>query len=140
MNLADLGHILSGGGIGLFVLLTLVEIAPIKVNPWSKILKFIGRAFNADVLNELKAVKAQQQELQNDFADMRRSQILRFNNELIRKTPKHTKEEFVEILHIIDVYEKYCANHPDYSNTRAIHAIANIQRAYDKCMVDGDFL
>lgn len=140
MNLADLGHILFGGGIGLFVLLTLVEIAPIKVNPWSKILKFIGRAFNADVLNELKAVKAQQQELQNDFADMRRSQILRFNNELIRKAPKHTKEEFVEILHIIDVYEKYCIDHPDYSNTRAVHAIANIQRAYDKCMVDGDFL
>lgn len=140
MNLADLGHILSSSGISLFAVLALVEISPIKFNPWSKILKFIGRAFNAEVLSALKEVKTQQQALQNDFADMRRSQILNFNNELIRKQPKHTKEEFVEILHVIDIYEKYCEDHPDYPNTRAVHAIANIQRAYDKGMTDGDFL
>lgn len=29
---------------GLFLLLTLVELAPIKVNPWSAIARWIGKA------------------------------------------------------------------------------------------------
>ena len=47
---------LAGGGGLLAVLLTLVQIAPVKVNPWSAIAKAIGRAMNADVLRELDMV------------------------------------------------------------------------------------
>ena len=43
-----LKEILTGSGLGLLALLTLVQIAPIKVNPWSAIAKGIGKAFNAD--------------------------------------------------------------------------------------------
>ena len=46
----------SGGGL-LLVFLTLVEFAPIKINPLSAIAKALGRAINADVLKELGAVK-----------------------------------------------------------------------------------
>lgn len=35
------------------VLLTLVEIAPIKINPWSAIIHFVGRRLNADVTARL---------------------------------------------------------------------------------------
>lgn len=45
----SLKEILLGGGGLLAVLLTLVEIAPIKINPWSALAKAIGRAINADV-------------------------------------------------------------------------------------------
>ena len=33
------------------ILLSRVEIAPIKINPWSAIMKFLGSRMNADVRN-----------------------------------------------------------------------------------------
>ena len=101
---------LIGGGGLLAGLLTLVQIAPIKVNPWSAIAKAIGRAMNADVLRELDMVT---QKLDNHIrvddernADEHRARILRFNNELLRDIP-HTREEFIEVLKDIDHYEHY---------------------------------
>ena len=47
--------IIGGGGL-LCALLTLVQIAPVKINPWSAIAKAIGNAINADVLRELDTV------------------------------------------------------------------------------------
>ena len=48
----SLQEILMNGGGALFILLTLVQIAPIKVNPWSTLAKWFGRAINADMLKE----------------------------------------------------------------------------------------
>ena len=43
MNLLE---IITGGGISLFVLLTIIQIAPVKINPWGAIANAfeIGRA------------------------------------------------------------------------------------------------
>lgn len=131
------------------LLLTVIQITPIKINPWSWIARGLGRAFNAEVLNKLNDLKQDQEETRSKLddhikagdenrADERRSRILRFNNELIRDIP-HTKEEFVEVLADIDVYERYCAEHPDYKNNRAVHAIANIGRVYDERLKKHDF-
>ena len=127
----SLKEIFLGGGGLLVVLLTLVEFAPIKINPWSALAKAIGRAVNADVLRELKSVKDDLSDhIRMDDernADEHRARILRFNNELLRDIP-HTKEEFIDVLADIDFYEHYCDEHKDYKNNRAIHAIANICR------------
>lgn len=144
-----LREILLGSGIGIAVLMTLVQIAPIKINPWSWIAKCLGRAFNAEVLRKLDDLQQDQKETRSNLeshikadevnrADERRANILHFNNELIRGIP-HTKEEFVEILADIDVYERYCKNHPEYENNRAVHAIANIGRVYDERLRKHDF-
>ncbi|MDO4315117.1 MAG: hypothetical protein Q4C45_05015 [Oscillospiraceae bacterium] len=133
--------LLSGGGF-LFVLMTLVQIAPIKVNPWSAIAKAIGRAINADVLKDVSEVKKTLDDhIRVDDernADAHRTRILQFNNELIRQL-KHTREDFIEVLAEIDFYEKYCREHPEYPNSRAVHAIANIERVYDDRLKKGDF-
>lgn len=125
------------------VLATIVEVSPLKINPWSAIAKAIGRAINADVLDELKKTqKKLDNHIQVDderYADTRRTRILRFNNELIREIP-HTKEDFIDILSDIDDYEAYCREHPDYKNNRASHAIANIGRAYDDRLHKHDFI
>lgn len=140
MNLNEV--ILGGGGI-LLVAMTLIQIAPIKVNPWSYIAKAVGRAINSDVLEELKEVKkdlADHIRIDGEQnADEHRGRILRFNNELLRDIP-HTKEEFVEVLADIDFYERYCETHKEYKNNRAIHAIANISRVYDERLIKHDFL
>lgn len=143
-------EILLGGGGVLIVLLSIVEIAPIKINPWSRLAKWLGRAVNSDVIKELETVKATQTETRERLeghisanekreADNCRARILRFNNELIREIP-HTREEFLDILKDIDDYERYCREHKDYANGRAVHAIANIGRVYDERLEKHDFL
>ena len=139
----SLREALAGGGGLLLLLLTLVEIAPINVNPWSALAKALGRAINADVLKELGAVKqglADHIRMDDERnADEHRARILRFNNELLRDIP-HTKEEFIDILADIDYYERYCDEHKGYKNNRASHAIANISRVYDDRLREHDFL
>lgn len=134
---------LVGGGGLLAVLLTLVQIAPVKVNPWSAIAKAIGRAMNADVLRELDMVT---QKLDTHIrvddernADSYRTRILQFNNELLREI-MHTREDFIEILAVIDDYESYCRDHKEYKNNRAVCAIENIKRVYMDRLQKHDFL
>ena len=146
----NLQEILLGGGGAALVLMSIIEISPIKINPWSCLMKWLGRAINADVIKELESVKANQAEARTRLeshiitdekreADHCRARILRFNNELLREIP-HTKEEFVDVLKDIDDYERYCRDHKDYANGRAVHAIANIGRVYDERLQKHDFL
>lgn len=134
--------LLGGGGVLLFVM-SVVQIAPIEIKPWSAIARAFGRAINAEVLRDLKTVK---QDLTDHIridgerdADEHRARILRFNNELLRDIP-HTKEEFIDVLEDIDFYERYCRDHENYKNNRAVHAIANISRVYDDRLREHDFL
>lgn len=141
--------IMSGVGVAV-VLLSLVEIAPIKINPWSALARILGRAFNAEVIKTMNEIREAQKEtskkLENHIkaddrreADKCRARILKFNNELLRGIP-HTKEDFIEALKDIDDYERYCDEHKDYENGRAVHAIANIDRVYDERLKKNDFL
>lgn len=146
----SLQEILACGGISVFVLTTLIQICPIKVNPWSALAKALGRAINADVMAELSEMKKVQKQTREKLeehidlddermADTHRTKILRFNNELLRDID-HTKEEFIEALADIDEYESYCNGHPAYKNNRAVHAIGNIKRVYDERLEKHDFL
>ncbi|MCM1059104.1 MAG: hypothetical protein NC452_02295 [Eubacterium sp.] len=136
-------QILFGSGGVLFVVMTLVQLAPLKINPWTSIAKAIGRAVNSEVLKELDAVKKKLEEhvTMDDrrVADGHRTQILRFNNELLRDI-KHTKEEYIEALTEIDAYEKYCTENPNYPNNRAVLAIENIRGNYRERLKKHDFL
>ncbi len=144
-----LQEILLGGGGAMLVLLTLVQISPIKIDPWSSLARAIGRALNKDVLDRLGTLENEQREIkaevsaQKELSDKReadgwRADILRFNMELVKHT-KHTREDYIEILDIIDKYEKYCDAHKEYENNRAVHAVANIERCYDDRLKNDDF-
>ena len=135
--------ILACSGGGLFLLLTLIQLAPIQINPWSAIARWVGRAVNVEVLGKLGKLEKQLDEhIDTDDkrdADSHRLEILRFNNELLRSVG-HTKEEFIEVLAEIDAYEKFCTDHPDYPNNRAVLAIENIQENYKERLKKHDFL
>lgn len=146
----SLEEILWGSGGAVVALMTLIQIAPIKLNPWTALIKALGRGLNADVLKELGEVKEAQEATHKRLeehikvddkreADNRRRQILRFNNELLRDLP-HTKEEFSDVMLEIDEYEKYCREHPDYKNNRAGLAIENIKQIYKTRLRKHDFL
>lgn len=78
-------------------------------------------------------------EISEDRANNARIRILSFSDE-VRHNVRHSKESFDQINLDIDTYRRYCDDHKDYRNNRAVRAIANIERVYDSCLRDNDFL
>jgi hypothetical protein len=130
-------EILTGGGGLLLVLMTLIQVAPVKINPWSWLAKAIGKAMGIEAIE--KKLDAHIDMDDRRTADGHRARILHFNNELLRNIG-HTKEEFIEALTEIDAYEKYCDKHPEYPNNRAVLAIENIREVYKERLKKHDFL
>lgn len=139
----SLEEILLGGGGVLLATMTLIQVAPIKVNPWSAVAKAIGRAINGEVIakvdqleRDLVAMKAAQEERD---AISCRSRILHFGDETIHGV-RHTKEHFDQILRDITSYEQYCENHPHFENNTTVLTSRRIKDIYEECMATADFL
>ena len=122
---------------------TLVQISPIQINPWTALLRWIGRAINGELIKnvtELQTSLNAHIKTDNDrYFKQCRMRVLRFNDEILQHQ-RHTKEHFDEILGDITEYEKYCDEHPDFKNNKAVLAINNIKRVYKECMQANDFL
>ena len=84
-----------------------VEVAPIKINPWTKLLKGIGNRMNADIIRRLDEVEdqlaKQDAKIDNNEKDRIRYEILDFAR-TCRQHDEHTTEEFD---HIFEQYDKY---------------------------------
>ena len=134
--------VLSSGGI-LLIAMTLIQIAPIKINPWSYIAKKLGKAINGEVIEKVDKLGKDLKDLRNE-CDVReanncRYQILRFGDEILHGVP-HSKEHYDNILIEINTYENYCANHPEYLNNVAVATIKYIKDMYQKHLEDNSFL
>ena len=127
-----------------------IEVAPIKINPWSFIANKLGRAFNKEVLNEISTLKSrvdtldervqQSEALQSERdAKTARTNILRFGDE-IRIGTRHSKESFDEILSDITEYESYCSTHQDFKNNRTKSTEKIIIEVYEHCLRTDSFL
>lgn len=118
----------TSGGI-LFVLSVLVQIAPIELNPWSALARYIGRALNSEVLEAIE----------KNEAKTARYRIIRFNDE-IRHDVRHTEEHFNQIIDDIRTYENYCNSHPNFPNGKAVLSVSNIKKIYEKCISEDLFI
>ena len=95
--------------LALFAGTTIVQVAPIKCNPWSWLAKAIGRAINAEVIQkvdklegDLKKIKEHSEER---AAKSCRIRILRFGDEILHDV-HHSKEHFDQILQDITELRK----------------------------------
>lgn len=70
MDLLQLKDLLSNSGWGLIILLTLIQIAPIKINPWGALLKFLGKAINAELNEKMDGFKGDLQGIKKDVATL----------------------------------------------------------------------
>ena len=143
VTIEDLRQLLTyGGGLSL-ILMTLIQIAPIKLNPWSWLGREIGRAINGEVLEKVnklaKDVQSLKEEDAEEWASLSRTHILRFGDELLHGVP-HSKEHFDQILLDISKYETYCEEHPTYKNNIANATIKQIKHTYQKCLDENHFL
>lgn len=71
-------------------------------------------------------------------ADDCRRIILNFNGE-IKRGIHHDEEQFNEVIRLIDKYEIFCRDNPDYPNNKAVLAIENIKNVYKKAYSKNDF-
>lgn len=131
------------GAGAIIILLSLIQIAPIKVNPWTAVAKAIGRAINGETIEKLDAMSKLIENNKNEdderWASLKRSNILKFGDEL-RRGVGHSKEHFDQILRDITDYETYCRNHPNYMNDRAHTTIKLIEDTYKNCLKNNSFL
>lgn len=137
------GHWEALTAIAAVLIPTLVQVSPIKINPWSWLARTIGTALNKEIISKVDALK---QSLDAHIvADAERNvkncrlRVLRFNDEIIQGQ-RHTREHFHEILDDITSYERYCVEHPLFENSKAELAIENVKRIYKKCEQDNSFL
>ena len=143
MTLEAIKQILLGGGGVLLVLMTLVQITPIKINPWSWIGKKIGRMLNGEVLDKVDDLSQEladhKEKSEERHATLCRAHILRFGDEVLHGIP-HSKEGYDNILLDIDSYEEYCEKHPGYKNNVAVATITHIKNMYQKHLQEDSFL
>lgn len=127
----------------LFGGMTLLQIAPIKIDPWSWLARKIGRAINGEVLDKVDQLEKRVDNLKG-FMDERaakdaRTRVLRFGDECLHGD-KHSKEHYDQILRDITEYETYCDEHPGFQNNMAVLTIGSIKSNYQRRLADHDFL
>ncbi len=136
-------EILYGGGGWLVILLTLIQIAPVKLNPWSAVLGWLGKQINKDLFAQMETMKSEIETIRDENREIHakdcRVRILRFSDEIYLGQP-HSQEHFKQILGDITHYEKYCDDHPEFENQIAVAAIEQIEHSYNTRLKKHDFL
>lgn len=113
---------------------TLIQIAPIKINPWGWVAKQLKGAIMGDVEKKIdtisKKVETLESRMEEDKALLIRNRILRFAEELY-DGKHHSQEYFQQMLDDIKAYESYCETHPNFPNGRTVNACEKIRSTYD---------
>lgn len=117
------------------ILSVFVEITPIKINPISTFLRFLGKTINADLKADVDAIALKVDE--NEIYRIR-WEILNFANSC-RLGKRHTYDEFT---HIIDLNTRYhtIIEARDITNGQLDLEYAYIEEIFKRCQVKNDFL
>ena len=124
------------------ILSACIEISPIKINPLSSLLKWIGNTINKDMKEQLQEVSTQltnvSDRIDNIELNNTRSTILDFANSCMNER-KHTKEEFDHIIDLHTEYEK-TIEAKKLTNGRMDLAFKYISELYLRCQTENSFL
>ena len=105
MNLKEIISQLNAGYVvaGIALLLSLIQISPLKLNPWDKLLGWFGKKLNGETEKRLKAVEKQ---IRDMWINNHRQSILTFAREC-RADIEHSSDEWTNVLNLAEEYEKY---------------------------------
>jgi hypothetical protein len=105
MNLKEIISQFNAGYVvaGIAVLLSLIQISPLKLNPWDKLLGWFGKKLNGETEKRLKAVEKQ---IRDMWINNHRQSILTFAREC-RADIEHSSDEWTNVLNLAEEYEKY---------------------------------
>jgi hypothetical protein len=143
INNMTVGQLTIDAALIIAGLATLIQIAPIKINPWSALAKAIGRAINKEVIEKVDKLEHDvgviNDKVGESGAKTARARILRFGDEIIHGV-RHSKEHFDDILDDITDYENYCKDHPNFKNGKTGLTSNLIKETYQKCLKEHDFI
>lgn len=126
----------------LFVVSVVVQIAPIRINPWDKLLKWAGDRINHNVNQKIDTLEMKLDEhIATDTArrvDDIRNTILVFANECQRGIV-HSKEQFRFIVSKCDAYEQHVEEH-HLKNGVITEATKLIKDTYQNHLKNDSFL
>lgn len=117
------------------VLGVFVEITPIKINPISAFLRFVGKTINADLKEDVDRLSLKVDE--NEI-DRIRWEILDFANSC-RLGKKHTYDEFTHIIEVNTKYHKIIEAR-DMTNGQLDLEYAYIEEIFKQCQLENKFL
>lgn len=87
----------------LVVILSLVQVSPIKINPWDHIFEWMGKKMNRETQEKLTDLQKQVRDL---WINNHRQGILTFSREE-KAGIHHDSEEWSNILNLCEEYERY---------------------------------
>lgn len=124
------------------IALTLLQVSPIKINPWTAILHWLGKQINKDVIDKIDVVEkrldAHIKDSEDNELKARRVAILDFSSSIIRGVNYH-REKFDFMIKECDSYEQYCKDN-NIKNGVAEASISEIRRIYQEHLRNFDFL
>ncbi len=113
----------------------LIQIVPIKINPWSALLKWISKTVTGDACGKIDDLMKQVDENEKDRI---RWEILDFANSC-RNGRKHTRDEFQHIVTLRDKYKKLLEKTHDTNGVFDVE-YKYIQDLYAERLDKNDFL
>ena len=88
---------------GIVILLSLIQISPLKLNPWDKLLGWFGKKLNGSTEKRLETVEKQ---IRDMWINNHRQTVLTFAREC-RADIEHSSDEWTNVLNVAEEYEKY---------------------------------
>lgn len=127
----------------------IIQISPIKVNPWTAIFNWLGRALTKELKKDIdgigkdvsdlkKSQEALSRKVDKNEMNRMRHEVLGFANSCKNKQ-RHTKEEFDHIFELNDQYMALLERSGE-KNGQFEEAFSFIKVLYRRCMEENDFL
>lgn len=136
-----IGEIAGSGVVILIIIFACVEITPIKWNPLTSILSWVGKRMNGELTAKVdrqgEQINALNEKIDMNEIDRIRWEILNFANSC-RKGEHHTKDEFVHIIGLHEKYNKILEEH-DMTNGLVSIEYEYIEDIYRRCLEKNSF-
>lgn len=140
------GHNIIAVLVGLSAL---IQITPIKINPWTALFKWIGNKVNEDLRNQVGGLNEKINNLSKDIdtlgkqrkedeKDRIRWEMLEFANSC-RNGRRHTKDEYLHIIELNDKYKKLLKETNDKNGVFEVE-YEYIKELYKERQEKNDFL
>lgn len=128
--------------LAIIIITCIIQIAPIKINPWSALFTWIGNKLNHNLSDKIDAVEEKvdciDREVRDERVQNKRWSILGFANSCRRDVP-HTKEEWDHCIEELEWYENYCEKN-DVVNGVIEENARWLRKRYQKHLDNNDFL
>ena len=113
----------------------LVEITPIKINPLSWLLKWVGSKVNGEMIKRIEKLETN---VDTNEMDRIRWEVLDFANSC-RNGRRHTQDEFEHIVTLVKKYEGLLEKLGKENGVFEME-YKYIVKLYEKCQQENDFI